>query len=230
MLTTERADNREIIESRLKRENIPYVINDVNKKNINVFFGNKDCIKVVSTFNKRLDKLTPEQDFMLGIMLGYDKIPEYWKKGLNGAHDKKFKYTQYSLNDLYNVSFRHALNMIKLNNGKIREKNVRILVQEPETVRFEQCFEGLKLVKREGCGKVFEDSLSFSFEGAGFVLRGVALKKDESKPDDTTRANLYIDGKFIEEASFPTSFHSRRHDLFWNYTLPEGKHKVDIKI
>ena len=38
------------------------------------------------------------------------------------------------------------------------------------------------------------------------------------------------DGKFIEEASFPTSFHSRRHDLFWNYTLPEGKHKVDIKI
>lgn len=167
---------------------------------------------------------------VLGTMLGYDKIPEYWKKGLNGAHDKKFKYTQYSLNDLYNVSFRHALNMIKLNNGKIREKNVRILVQEPETVRFEQCFEGLKLVKREGCGKVFEDSLSFSFEGAGFVLRGVALKKDESKPDDTTRANLYIDGKFIEEASFPTSFHSRRHDLFWNYTLPEGKHKVDIKI
>ena len=167
---------------------------------------------------------------VLGTMLGYDKIPEYWKKGLNGAHDKKFKYTQYSLNDLYNVSFRHALNMIKLNNGKIREKNVRILVQEPETVRFEQCFEGLKLVKREGCGKVFEDSLSFSFEGAGFVLRGVALKKDESKPDDTTRANLYIDGKFIEEASFPTSFHSRRHDLFWNYTLPEGKHNVDIKI
>lgn len=74
VLTTERADNREIIEARLKRENIPYVINDVNKKNINVFFGNNDCIKVVSTFNKRLDKLTPEQDFMLGIMLGYDKI------------------------------------------------------------------------------------------------------------------------------------------------------------
>lgn len=74
VLTTERADNREIIEARLKRENIPYVINDVNKKNINVFFGNKDCIKVVSTFNKRLEKLTPEQDFMLGIMLGYDKI------------------------------------------------------------------------------------------------------------------------------------------------------------
>ena len=51
-----------------------YVINEVNDKNINVFFGNKDCIKVVSTFDKKLYKLTPEQDFMLGIMLGYDKI------------------------------------------------------------------------------------------------------------------------------------------------------------
>ncbi len=74
VLTTEKAENRPIIESKLKRENIPYVINDTGKKNINVFFGNKSCIRVVSTFDKQLDKLTPEQDFMLGIMLGYDKI------------------------------------------------------------------------------------------------------------------------------------------------------------
>lgn len=74
ILTTEKKDNRSIIEGKLQRENIPYVINEVNGKNINVFFGNKDCIKVVSSFDKRLNKLTPEQDFMLGIMLGYDKI------------------------------------------------------------------------------------------------------------------------------------------------------------
>ena len=74
-MTTEKASNREIIEQRLIKEKIPYVIKDVNGKNINVFFGNKDCIKVVSSFGeKSLDKLTPEQDFMLGIMLGYDKI------------------------------------------------------------------------------------------------------------------------------------------------------------
>ena len=70
VLTTEKAANKEI------KENIPYVINEVNGKNINVFFGNKDCIKVVSTFDSRLYKLTPEQDFMLGTMLGYDKIQQ----------------------------------------------------------------------------------------------------------------------------------------------------------
>lgn len=74
VLTTEKADNRALIEAKLQKENIPYIIKDVNSKNINVFFGNKDCIRVVSTFNSRLDKITPEQDFMLGIMLGYDKI------------------------------------------------------------------------------------------------------------------------------------------------------------
>ncbi len=74
VLTTEKAENRKVIESKLQRENIPYIIREVNNKNINVFFGNKNCINVVSTLDCRLDKITPEQDFMLGILLGYDKI------------------------------------------------------------------------------------------------------------------------------------------------------------
>lgn len=74
VLTTEKSYNKPFIEDRLKREKIPYVINKVSEKAINVFFGNKDCIRIVKTFDKRLDKITPEQDFMLGIMLGYDKI------------------------------------------------------------------------------------------------------------------------------------------------------------
>ena len=74
ILTTERTSNKDYIKYRLEKENIPYVIHDVSERKINVFFGNEDCIKVVSTFDKHLNKLSPEQDFMLGIMLGYDKI------------------------------------------------------------------------------------------------------------------------------------------------------------
>ena len=74
ILTTEKSVNRDYIKYRLEKENIPYLIQDVSGKSINVFFGNEDCIKVVSTFDKHLSKLSPEQDFMLGIMLGYDKI------------------------------------------------------------------------------------------------------------------------------------------------------------
>ena len=89
ILTTEKIHNKEFIESKLVNENIPYVIQPVgdNGKIINVYFGNEDCINVVKTFKRPLNKLTDEQDFMLGIMLGYDKILQcqrYLKRlGLN---------------------------------------------------------------------------------------------------------------------------------------------------
>ncbi len=74
ILTTEKASNKDYIKYRLEKENIPYLIQDVSERSINVFFGNENCIKVVSTFDRHLNKLSPEQDFMLGIMLGYDRI------------------------------------------------------------------------------------------------------------------------------------------------------------
>jgi len=33
-----------------------------------------------------------------------------------------------------------------------------------------------------------------------------------------------------ETAEFPTAFHDRRHDLFWNYGLTRGKHTVRIVV
>ncbi len=74
ILTTEKVSNKDYITARLEKEQIPYIIHPAGERTINVFFGNEDCIKVVATFDKHLNKLSNEQDFMLGIMLGYDKI------------------------------------------------------------------------------------------------------------------------------------------------------------
>lgn len=74
ILTTEKISNKDYITARLEKEKIPYIIHPAGERTINVFFGNEDCIKVVATFDKHLNKLSNEQDFMLGIMLGYDKI------------------------------------------------------------------------------------------------------------------------------------------------------------
>ena len=76
ILTTERGDNREEIVKRLEREKVDYVIHDLTNGNINVYFGEKACVDVVKTFNPKLNKLTAEQDFMLGIMLGYDRVKQ----------------------------------------------------------------------------------------------------------------------------------------------------------
>ena len=64
-------------ESRLKRDNIPYHIQPVTSQKINVFFGKEECVNIVKSFNnKPLNQLSNEQDFMLGIMLGYDRMQQ----------------------------------------------------------------------------------------------------------------------------------------------------------
>ncbi len=75
ILTTEKAKYKAPIAERLEKENIDYVIHDISPNKINVYFGAKDCVDVVKSFqNPKLNELTPEQDFMLGIMLGYDRV------------------------------------------------------------------------------------------------------------------------------------------------------------
>ncbi len=76
ILTTEKASNREYIEQRLLRENISYLINAVSNDKINVFFGSEVCIRVVAGFDSALNKLSPEEDFILGTMLGYGKLQQ----------------------------------------------------------------------------------------------------------------------------------------------------------
>lgn len=77
ILTTEKEANKKIITDRLERENISYLIQNVNEKKINVFFGNPDSINVIKSFNQpKLNEYTPEQDFILGTLLGYDKIQQ----------------------------------------------------------------------------------------------------------------------------------------------------------
>ena len=59
---------------KLERLNIPYLIYPLGTKRINVFFGNKSCLEIVRHIGKfNLSAYTPEEDFILGIMLGYDR-------------------------------------------------------------------------------------------------------------------------------------------------------------
>ncbi|WP_319559372.1 DUF2023 family protein [Marispirochaeta sp.] len=64
-------------ELRLKRNNIPYIIRQVNETKVNIFFGDRSCVAVVASFgDKPLNALTSEEDFILGIMLGYSRIEQ----------------------------------------------------------------------------------------------------------------------------------------------------------
>ena len=73
VLYTAKAEYEDLIAEKLKRRDIPYIIQRVSTKKINVFFGAQYCIDVLKTFpHLDLTAFSPEKDFILGAMLGYD--------------------------------------------------------------------------------------------------------------------------------------------------------------
>ena len=171
---------------------------------------------------------------ILGTMLGYDKIPVYWKQGLTEAEDIDFKYTTMSLNDVYAMSLKHALQVVERNGGKISGDQVTIALQTPKAVRLEQGFPGHHPVQLLPIRKDLENEYSVDFEGIGFVIKGEAKPKNRSawgyESSFTFNAELYVDGAKIETAKLPANFTHRRYDLFWKYQLPKGKHTIRIKL
>ena len=69
--------HRKEVENRLQSNQISYIIQDVTKEKINIFFGADECIAVIEQFGDiKLYDYTPEQDFILGIMLGYSRLQQ----------------------------------------------------------------------------------------------------------------------------------------------------------
>ncbi len=167
---------------------------------------------------------------ILGAIIGYNKIPAYWKRGLKQAEDIDFKYTAMSLNDVYEIGYKHALQNIESNGGKINADNVIISVQEPVAVKFEKSFAGQYPVAMSPVEwNENKDEVSFDFNGVGFVLKGDASQWD-SQSSYVFNTELYIDGKLTESPKLPVSFTTRRYDLAWKYQLPKGRHTVKMKI
>jgi len=166
---------------------------------------------------------------ILGAMKGYNAIPDYWKQGLPAVEDMDFKYTTISLNDAYDMSFRHALEMIERNGGKIRGNTVVIQVQEPKPVRLEQGFENHYPVERRRLNTRFINEKSFQFEGVGFVVTGGVNKTGEE--DYTFEVDMFIDDELVETVKLPTNYLRRRPDApFWKYQLPRGEHTVRFEV
>lgn len=59
--------------NRLKSQGIEYIIQKVGNSNINIFFGKKQCLDAIRIIvDKPLVRLSPEHDFIIGALLGYD--------------------------------------------------------------------------------------------------------------------------------------------------------------
>lgn len=198
-----------------------------------LLYGNGDFTKtleIATRCGQDADCNPSSAGGILGTVIGYNKIPAYWKMGLKEAESIKFKYTTMSLKDAYAIGFKHALLNIEKNGGKVKGETITINTQSPVPVAFEKSFEGLYPVKKIALSSALKNNeVSFEFEGTGFVIRGETADRN-SRESFVFATELYVDGKLTETPELPASYTTRRYELCWKYNLQKGKHVVLLKI
>jgi hypothetical protein len=156
-----------------------------------------------------------------------------------------------SLSKAYELSFKHAVGMIKLAGGSVDGDMIKIPVSAPVPVAFEQNFDKTFPTFRDRFDKSFTDELSYDFVGNGYIFYGNLVKNSKidknyidrvskrvgsevfglAEPDDPYVAELevYIDGVLDENVKLPMKNTSRRLEPAWKYQLAEGAHNVRLK-
>ncbi|HET6898014.1 MAG TPA: ADP-ribosylglycohydrolase family protein, partial [Vicinamibacteria bacterium] len=75
---------------------------------------------------------------ILGVMLGYEKIPDVWKSGIPAIADTRFSFTQYSFNEIVASTMRRAEKVIAAAGGRVTDKAVFVPAQAPQAPPLEQ--------------------------------------------------------------------------------------------
>lgn len=188
---------------------------------------------------------------ILGVMLGYEKIPEQWKSGIAKIGNEKFAHTDYSFQDIIRSTQERAFTIIRQVGGSVTDTEVVIPPQAPKAPKLEQWTMGEadKIIpasdpawtwkgdwaERRGhieyrtpvMGKTTATSsaeATFTFTGTGVVLVSPHSQKGG-------RADVYLDGKkqkeFIEFYIVPET----NDDSLWHtYGLKPGMHTVRLVI
>jgi len=57
---------------------------------------------------------------------------------------------------------------------------------------------------------------------------GNAARTGSGLPDRDLTLDVFINGEFLETVVMPTEFRRRKHEVYWNYELPETSHEIRL--
>ena len=189
---------------------------------------------------------------VLGVMLGYDAIDKYWMDPLKEIEMLNFQGIDISLSKAYDLSYKHALEMIQRNGGRVDGEEVTIVTHPIAELPLEQNFEKTTPISRERKDCFMENNeYAFDFTGNGFVVYGnlvttQSITKDyihrvairfgseafalaELNDNYTAKFEVWIDGKLDHVSTMPMRNTSRKLEPAWRYQLTEGVHHVELK-
>ncbi len=72
---------------------------------------------------------------ILGVMLGYSRIPEEWKSGIPAIADRKFAYTDFTFHEIVESTYQRALRAVTRAGGVVTQTEIRVPVQAARPVK-----------------------------------------------------------------------------------------------
>ena len=205
-----------------------------------LLFGGKDFEKTmeISTRCGQDSDCNPSSAAgVLGVMLGYERIPDRFKGGIAKLADRKFDFTDYSFNDIVRSTEARALTAIRKAGGTVTDAGVEIPAQPPVAPELEQWDPGRPVARievsqpawtwkgswRDDQGTKISatagDEATLAFEGVGVAIMGPLAQ-------DKGRAEVYLDGKKVAVAD--AFIVERTHDncVWHTYGLEKGNHTL----
>jgi hypothetical protein len=184
---------------------------------------------------------------ILGVMLGYGRIPDGWKAGIPAIAATKFRFTSYSFDEITQSTVNRALKVIAGAGGKVTPTEVLIPPQAPRAPALEQWtvdpptaripFGDAAWTWSAGWSDAKDDERSsvptmkatdkggaeatLKFRGTGLSLAGRCSQQGG-------RADVYLDGEKVGEVDAYVV--PRTHDNdYWHVTaLKSGEHTLRI--
>jgi hypothetical protein len=183
---------------------------------------------------------------VLGVILGYERIPDAWKSGIPAIATTPFAYTPHTFESIVASTLRRALKVIESAGGRVTDSEVIVPLQEPKAPPLEQ-WSPDRPTKRlesgdpawtwgEGWAEVAvrndRHSRAASTSGSEVVLRfrgtGVALVGTMTQSGG--RADVFLDGQKAGEidAWIPPNTHD--NDLWHATGLASRPHELRVVL
>jgi ADP-ribosylglycohydrolase len=217
---------------------------------LGLLYGNADFAKTldVSTRAGQDSDCNPSSAAgILGVMLGYDRIPHDWKAGIPRIATTKFRFTSYSFDEITQSTMNRALEVIESAGGTVTPTEVLIPLQPPRAPALEQwavdpptariAFGDSAWTWSAGWSDTKENerpsgptmrATDKSGAEATLKFRGTGLSVVGRCSPRGGRAEVYLDGKKVGEIDAYVV--PRTHDNdYWHVTaLKSGDHTLRI--
>ena len=107
---------------------------------LGLLYGGRDfgkTIEIATRTGQDSDCNPASAGGILGVMLGYQAIPDEWKSGIPAIADKKFSYTDFTFHTINDSTEKRTLALIQKTGGRIEGDKVFVKTQSPKAPKLE---------------------------------------------------------------------------------------------